>query len=407
MGEYIGDRNSKKPSNGGERAKNSRPQQNDETPTRHFSSQEVVRRANSGSNGSGSAKGSSATKSSQQKPNSAKGSSAAKSSQQKPNSAKGSSAAKSSQQKSNSAKNTSAAKSSKKRSGTTYSDELEKKRNSEYERKLHASEAARNIKKKRRKRDYERHRKLFDFLLYAAIAVAVISVVLIMSISVLFAITEIEVVADADVPYSTGQILSSCDVECGQNLFTAPIEEASEQIMSSLPYIESCTVKRQLPSTVVITATAAKPVGVVKDEYGNSIIVSSGLRSLEVVVSASDAAGMPVINGVVIDALPIGNAIESENAAYVSTAAQIIDAFAEKSMTLDEISFSSGGQITAVYDGRITLVFGTQSNLDDKLALAVSLLSEGKITKHEAGRLDLRIDGRATFTPDYVLNNLD
>ena len=242
-------------------------------------------------------------------------------------------------------------------------------------------------------------------MFYAAIFVAVMAVIVIMSITVLFGIEDITVVADDGVPYTSAQIVSGCDVRKGQNLFTAPIEEAGEQIMTSLPYIEECTVTRRLPSTVVVTVKSADPVGIVRDADGAGVVFSTGLRALENVVSAGDAPGVPVINGVIIDSATVGHPITAQNEAYLESAAQIVRSLGEYGIALDSITVTAGGNISAMYDGRINIRFGTSAKLDEKIEIAATLINEGKITKHEAGDLSFVFSGgdsRAIFTPDYV-----
>ncbi len=295
----------------------------------------------------------------------------------------------------------------KKNSKSAYSESLEKKRGSSYERELHASQRAAEIKKARKRRTYNRYRKLINFMFYAAIFVAVTAVIVIMSVTVLFGIEDIVVEAGDGVPYTSNQIVSACDVREGQNLFTAPIEDASEQIMTSLPYIEECTVNRRLPSTVIITVSGAKAIGVVIDETGQRVIVSSGMRVLENVVSAGDAPGIPVIEGVVVSDTSVGGVVESREMPYIEAAAEIVRILDSQGLKLDSISFSSGGNITAVYDGRINLVLGTATDLENKLLLAAMLINDGKITRHESGDLNLSIDGKAIFTPDYVKQQHD
>ena len=239
-------------------------------------------------------------------------------------------------------------------------------------------------------------------MFYAAIFVAVTAVIVIMSVTVLFGIENIVVEMNDDVPYTSAQIVSGCDVREGQNLFIAPVSEAGEQIMTNLPYIETCTVERRLPSTVIITVSGAKAVGVIIDETGQRFIVSTGMRALEAIVSAGDAPEIPVIEGVVVSATSVGSVVTSKDISYLEAAIEIVRILDEQGIQLDSISFSSGGNITAMYDGRINLVLGTATGLENKLLLAAMLINDGKITKHESGDLNLSIDGRAIFTPDYV-----
>ena len=443
MGDYIGDRGSK---NGGRQNRSSGQRVPDETKMFNIppaGSSDRKKSADSGrpSGSAPSSKSSSASRSSAQRNAAPKSSStrknsspsksssskdapaksgpsrssssqsrnaASKSAPSKSAPSKGSTASKSvpsrsgGSAKSNAPKKNDNMKNSRKSGNSSFSDTLAAKRNSEAERALHSSSEAKKIKQDRSKREYQSRRKLFSFMYYAAIFIAVMAVIILMSVTVLFGIEDIEVIADSGVPYTSKQIVSACDIECGQNLFTAPVEEAGEQIMSNLPYIEECTVSRKLPSTVVITATAAQPVGIIRDADGGCIVLSSGLRALENVVSPGDAPGIPMVEGVIVDSVSEGEIVTTANPAHIEIVAQITEKLAEKGLTVDSIAFTPGGNITAVYDGRITFKFGTSVKLDEKLELAAVLINEGKITKHETGDLDLSISGRATFTPDYV-----
>ncbi len=286
-----------------------------------------------------------------------------------------------------------------------FSDMLSEKRRGNDERALHSSEEARRIHRERKQRSFRVHRKLYNFMYYAAIFVAIMAVILIMSVTVLFGIEDINVVAEDGVPYSDAEIVSSCDIRRGQNLFTAPVDTAGEQIMSTLPYIEECTVRRKLPSTIVITATAAQPVGIVRDADGAGIVVSSGLRALDSVVSSGDAPGVPVIEGMIAESVRLGEVVTVSNPGNIELAAEIVSALNERGITIDKIFFSPGGNITAVYDNRINMYFGTSANLRDKIELAAIFINEGKITKRESGDLDLSINGIVTFSPDYLKLN--
>lgn len=387
MGEYIGDKNRSRTA-----SKQGRPSGD----TKKYDAARTNSR-----NSSGSAKSSGSKSSSYAKKSGAQSSSKSRPSAYSGKSSSARSNAKSSVKNSNSKNTTSKNTNSKK----AYSDHLEAKKSSAYERELRSSDRARDIRNARRLKNYSKHRKLFNFMFFAAISIAVIAVVVIMSVTVLFGIQEIQVIMEPEVPYSEQQIISSCDVKCGQNLFLAPIDEASEQIMKKLPYIENCTVKRELPSKVVIRATAAEPSCMVRDTSGRMVVISSGMRTLEYAVSVSDASPeVPIIEGLLASASDVGDVVGSMDMNYFHVAVEMVRLFDEYGLEFDKITFSKGGNITAVYDGRIKLNVGTSSNLEEKLKLAAVLINEGKITKHERGSLDLSIDGRATFTPDYVEN---
>jgi len=80
----------------------------------------------------------------------------------------------------------------------------------------------------------------------------------------------------------------------------------------------------------------------------------------------------------------------------------IAEALGEK---ITEITFDKAGAVSVIYDGRINIEFGMPTNLSQKVQVAASMISEGKIARNEAGTLDLSINERAVFTPDYLISS--
>ena len=89
----------------------------------------------------------------------------------------------------------------------------------------------------------------------------------------------------------------------------------------------------------------------------------------------------------------------------IAVAVEIVTLMRQSGIELRSITFKPNGSVTANYDGRVELIIGTPFDLESKLEVAALVLGEGKIAKNESGELDLTIDGRGTFTPDYLLDD--
>ena len=187
----------------------------------------------------------------------------------------------------------------------------------------------------------------------------------------------------------------------GDNLFVTSMKDTSERVSQSLPYIENCKVSRRLPSTVVIKTEAAVVMGAVPLDDGTYAVLSMGGRVLEK-VDSEKAKQYIRLNGMSIVYAPVGERVEIASEYQLDTAAQIIGGMKEYGLSVGSVTFRENGWVTANHDGRLELIFGTPSDLDEKILLAATLINEGKITKNESGDIDLSMSGRATFKPDYL-----
>lgn len=272
------------------------------------------------------------------------------------------------------------------------------------ERDLHNSPNAKRLADERRRRKYNKNRRLYNFMFYAAIAVAVISVVIILSVTVLFNISEITVTKGKNVIYDDSEILAACGVEPGDNLFAIDIDQASQGVTTTLPYIEVCEISRKLPSTLELNVHAAVPLGKVTTTDGAYIVLSASGRALEY---GDGYTGQPIahISGMDMTFGGIGCPAELADPDELDVAAELVVGFGLYGLSLDSITFEQSGAVTAEYDGRVTVKFGIPANLSQKIQVTAGMINDGKIAKNESGILDLSINERAVFTPDYLLDD--
>ena len=279
------------------------------------------------------------------------------------------------------------------------------RRDSQAERDLHNSPNAKRLADERRRRKYNKNRRLYNFMFYAAIAVAVISVVVILSVTVLFNISTVTVERGKNVPYSDEEILSACGIEPGDNLFAIDTDQAALRVTTNLPYIEVCNISRRLPSTLELDVHAAVVLGSVTTNDGAYIVLSANGRALQYADAYNSTPALTRLNGMEMTFGGIGSPVETEDEDEIRTTAELVVGFGLYDLHLDEITFDKSGAVSALYDGRINIEFGVPTDLSQKVQVAASMISEGKIAKNEAGSLDLSINERAVFTPDYLISN--
>ena len=100
--------------------------------------------------------------------------------------------------------------------------------------------------KRKRKRGKGRLGPLFKLLCAGAVAVA-----LTMGATVFFQVETVAVTGNSR--YSQEEIIQATGIQTGDNLFRMNKFQIAHQVLHCLPYVEEITIRRSLPSTIVIT----------------------------------------------------------------------------------------------------------------------------------------------------------
>lgn len=100
--------------------------------------------------------------------------------------------------------------------------------------------------KRKRKRGKGRLGPLFKLLCAGAVAVA-----LTMGATVFFQVETVAVTGNSR--YSQEEIIKATGIQTGDNLFRMNKYQIAHQVLQGLPYVEELTIRRALPSTIVIT----------------------------------------------------------------------------------------------------------------------------------------------------------
>ncbi len=260
-----------------------------------------------------------------------------------------------------------------------------------------------NERRKRHNELRRKQRRRKQLLTYAAVAVAIVGVALLLSLTVFFQINEITVKGNS--PYTQEQIIGASGLEMGENIILCGADKVSDNLSKSLPYIGSATVERSASGKVVINVKTTSP----KWSFINgeqAVLIDKNGKVLEIGTSEKALEATIVQGAVVANAIP-GEIISLGDDIPFSLVDELGKAFEKAGIsTLTTVNLSDVDYIQALYDGRLNLIIGSMTGIDMKLALAAKVIErENEIDPDQYGTLDLTVDNKVYFRPEENPND--
>lgn len=212
--------------------------------------------------------------------------------------------------------------------------------------------------KKRKKRNAIR-----KFFIWMLVALFVIALGLVLSLTVFFHINSITV--NSNKLYTTEEILSQCTIDVGENLFLSDTKSAQQRLEESLPYIYKAEIKRKLPDKIEINITEAKVAYSVKNKDKTYIYLDDNFKVLE--LGADKSKGIKISKADIKKAVA-GYKIEFKNADTGDCIEQLAKTVKDNDFT--EITSIYSNNISdnyVVYDGRIKFKLGNCDDLETKI----------------------------------------
>ena len=248
------------------------------------------------------------------------------------------------------------------------------------------------------KRKLERRRK--QMISYAVLIFGAVLLLLILSLTVLFRVSEINIVGEA--PYTDEQIIRSSGVEKGDNIIRVKGSKVESSLTNSLPYIVRAEIEKKLSGKLTIKVTATE--GTLAFIAGErSIITDDKCKVLEIAGSekALNYAVAVGVDGVDAEACEPGKRIVSENDEQIELLCTVYTAAAEAGInSITSIDISDRDYIQVVSEGRLNIIAGSSENIERKMALASKVIDrENELSPMQYGTIDLTIDGKAYFRP--------
>ena len=226
-----------------------------------------------------------------------------------------------------------------------------------------------------------RGKRLHYLILIAFIAAAGI----ILSMTVLFKVEKISVIGTNR--YHPDEIIQASGITAGENLLRINTAGAEESIISQFPYVDSVRVGRRFPPAVEIRIVQSVPAYAAKLENGVALITGEGklLESGDLLVPHD----LPIVTGFDLSGFLPGENIGGlpENLERLVMIRYLIDA-AEKTGfgAITNVDVTNRLNMTAVYEARLLLVLGSESDLEYKLTFLKEVIAD--LDPGDQARLD-------------------
>ncbi len=250
-------------------------------------------------------------------------------------------------------------------------------------------------------------------------------VMLILSRTVLFKIENINIINPGDVSYTSEQMKAETGILPGvQNLFRCDVEKVERNIEQRLPYIGDAVVEKDFPSSIKVTVTPTSASAAIVHEGGYLLIDGNG-KMLELTQIAPET--VPVVRTSVELKAEIGHylgdetklkdKIDEDDEEGIKEQNRItleigmmkligdIRSAAEKSGLYDGITLIDIRDIRAItlmYEKRLTLRLGNESQLDDKLSTGAKIIArESDSERVRTGAINLENPGTGYSIDTY------
>lgn len=243
----------------------------------------------------------------------------------------------------------------------------------------------------RHKRRRRRNLKLYYFML----AIVTVSVVAVLSLTVFFKVTNIEV--SGECPYPEGSVIASSGIKKGDNLLMINRNKIENKLLSAYLNIDSVKIKKRLPSSVIIETVPAKALFAVSAENGYAVVSEKG-KVLEIVPEAPEELMM--LLGMKAEGISCGDPVGDALSGFENNVYSIYSEFSAVGISdIRSVEFISSADIRVSVGGRLLVKLGSEARLKYKAELVSKVIAE-KIGETETGTIDASVPGTVGFLPD-------
>ncbi len=240
--------------------------------------------------------------------------------------------------------------------------------------------------KRRRRRN--RMRPLYGLLVTAL----VIGVGVSLSMTVFFNIQTIEIAGDAP-QYTTEDVANASGVHTGDNMMRLNSNQVKENILARMVFVDSVSIQKKFPDTLVITVTPSEAAFNVTDSSGTLQVSAAG----KILKSSPDAdPALPTITGFEISVREPGQQLESKDS-QKDKIFQTIAARVSKGLDcpVTGVDLTDKYNISLTFDNRVVFSLGNWSDMDYKITLAETVL--GQLSADKVGYLTMVGDHQCSY----------
>ncbi len=240
------------------------------------------------------------------------------------------------------------------------------------------------IKSRKDIRKQKNQSRLITFILVCIL----LAICIFISLKVLFIVRNVESVGSER--YSGEEIVAFCAIPMEENIFKIETEAIEAALVENFTYVEEASVDRKLPDKILVTITDSVPTYYNENKDGELstyTIYSQGFKQLTVQAAVPD--GM------------MGIEADLSNETHKATLIEVIELLQRTGYeNITCIEIGANGEISIVYEDRITVELGTMLDMEYKLKMSFHILQK-EIGPEERGVIDSTTAGSAVFKPQY------
>lgn len=208
-----------------------------------------------------------------------------------------------------------------------------------------------------------------NYIMYYILAAIIIIIVLaVLSNTVLFNCTSIEV--EGNSRYTAEQIIAPSGLEIGQNLLHIDSGDAEKRISAALTYIDMVDVSKVFPTKIKITVKEAEKWFLVSQDG-----VTAAVSRMGRIVELGSESGLPTIVGYDAVELTPGATLTSSENGKTQLPLQILEKAEHCGITgITRVDLTDRFDISVDCGDNITLQLGGIADIDSKFAVGAEVL---------------------------------
>ena len=239
---------------------------------------------------------------------------------------------------------------------------------------------------RRNSRKTVRKQRNRHILTTAVLVIILLAILIFISLKVLFIVRHVEM--EGSERYTQEEIVNYCAVPLEENIFKIDTAILEQNLPLEFTYVESAKVQRRLPDKILITVVDCVPTyyGInYEGELNTYTIYSQGFKELTTQAAAPEGL------------MGIDASLEDE--AVMDKLNSIIEKLSRAGYTgVTMIRIDAAGDISLVYDNRISVNLGTMLDIDYKLKMTFYVIAN-ELTETDVGVIDSTQAGSCIFQP--------
>ena len=214
------------------------------------------------------------------------------------------------------------------------------------------------LRRANRQKKIRRRRLIISLIILLVMAIIVLAI---MCLTIFFPVLNVE--AKGSEIYTSGELIDASGINEETNLFTVSEEQIEKTIKEKLPYVDTVTLKRELPDTVKLYVTDAVEYACIQVDEEYFVISESGF----VLNKYDEIPQNTFLVNIGIKKCDIGTQISYLDDRAAELSKRIADLLSKSDIKINSIDVSNNVSLTVRVCDRFDVKLGTEENLEKKI----------------------------------------